>query len=402
MKPYELFENKSDCCGCGACMNICSKNAISMDKDEYGFIYPHINSNLCIQCGMCEKVCAYQNIKENNEPMSVYAAVTKNTDIMKSASGGAFASIAAHILDNGGVVYGSSMETVSDNLLPMHIRVNNREELLKLMGSKYVQSNMGNTYLDIKKDLKSGKQVLFSGTPCQVASLKGFLQKQYDNLYTVDIVCHGVPSSQLFQDYLSVFENKLDGKITEFLFRDKKVGWGLTAKVTYIRDNKERYKWIPSGASSYYTAFLNSDIYRENCYSCKYAGKNRPGDLTVGDYWGIEKVHPEYLSKNDGFINVGKGSSCIIVNSQNGANLIDECIDYLTFKPSSYEKAAKENGQLTHPSVKGKNRDLILDSYKSGGYEAVEKMFRKTGSMNIITANCKFLVKSILHYLKLR
>ena len=398
----ELFDDKKNCCACGACMNICPKSAISMKADEYGFLYPQINTDLCIECGMCKKVCSYQNKTESNSPLKVYAAVTKSTDISKSASGGIFAAIAQKIIEDGGIVFGASMEYKNGALTPVHIGVETKDELIKLMGSKYVQSSIANTYKELKSELNKKRKVLYSGTPCQIAGLKGYLQKDYENLYTVDIVCHGVPSAQFFSDYINNLENKLKGKIIDFKFRDKNVGWGHTAKVTYICNQKEKYKWIPNGESSYFSSFLNTDIDRENCYSCKYANSHRPGDISLGDYWGIEKMHPEYLVQNGGFIKVQDGSSCIIANTQKGLTLIDLCKDRIAYKESEFEKAAKGNGQLNRPSKRGKDRGLIMDAYKNGGYEAVEKVFIKRNLVKIIEAKAKYNVKRVLHKLKLR
>lgn len=379
MEQITLFSEKKTCCGCGACMNICPRDAISMNEDEYGFLYPQIDSEKCIQCGACQRVCAYQNSIEEGEPIETYVSVTKNTDILKSASGGIFASFATECLKQNGVVFGSSFEMCDGKLKPIHIGIDKLSDLVKLQGSKYVQSEINMVYQEVKKALSNDKMVLFSGTPCQVAALNSFLgNKKYDNLLTIDIICHGVPSIQMFQDYLGILERNC-GEIYNFKFRDKTNGWGLTGSAFYInKKGKKKKMIIPFGVSSYYSMFLNSDIYRENCYSCRYANSHRVADITIGDYWGIEDEHPELLLNNGGCIDETKGVSCLIVNTSKGKKYLEENKDNLCLYPSDFSKARNRNGQLQAPSKMGKNREYILNLYKDEGYDAVEKWFRKT------------------------
>ncbi len=379
MGKITLFHNKAECCGCEACVNACPKKAINMSEDEYGFRYPCVDESLCAECGLCQKVCGYKYIEEHNEPISAHAACTLSTDIMQSASGGVFACLAQNIIEQGGIVYGVSMELISDELVPMHIGVDKIEELVKLQGSKYVQSIMGDTYHQVKKQLLQGRKVLFSGTPCQVAGLKAYLgEADKDNLLLVDIICHGVPSVDFFQSYIRELEKRYKGKITGFKFRDKSSGWGLVGKITYrTAKNKEKSKLIYARESSYYQMFLRSDIYRENCYSCKYASSNRPGDITLGDYWGIEHEHPEYLVANGGFFDESKGVSCVIINTRKGTDYIKSIHNKVLMKTSDFEKVARKNGQLRHPAELGDRRQYILDMYVKGGYQEVDTWFRR-------------------------
>ena len=213
IKEIKLFKEKNDCCACGACLNICPKQAISMQKDEYGFLYPQIDKGKCIKCGLCLKTCAFQNSELKNIPIKTYAAQSDNTDLKESASGGIFASIATNVLREGGVVYGAAMEMENDKLIVRHIAVENDADLIKLQGSKYVQSSTEKIYQDVKKKLNDNRLVLFSGTPCQVDGLNSYLGKTYDNLITIDIICHGVPNNQMFQDYIALLEEKYKDKI---------------------------------------------------------------------------------------------------------------------------------------------------------------------------------------------
>lgn len=380
MNQERLFKDKSNCCGCGACANICPKKAIDMVEDEYGFKYPQINSTICIDCGLCKKNCSYQNKIELSTNKETYVAVSKDSRVLNnSASGGIFAQIAINFIKNRGIVYGCSMERINKTLVPMHIRVDNIEELEKLQGSKYVQSDMNNIYLLIREDLNNGKKVLFSGTPCQVAAIKQFLKKEEKNkLFTLDIICHGVPSKKMFQDYITYLEQSKKITVQSFTFRDKTKEWGLYAKIKYMDSKKrEKEKIIESHFSSYYQLFLDADIYRDNCYSCKYAGKDRAGDISIGDYWGINKEHPEYLKGNNGEIEEKKGVSCVLVNSEIGKELIKQYSNGILIKESEFFKAARRNKQLNRPSEEKETRKEFLDVYKERGYEGLEKKYIK-------------------------
>lgn len=376
-KFITLINNKKDCCGCSACKNICSQNAITMKTDEYGYVYPEINYDKCIRCGQCKKICSYQNDVLLQDVRSAWVASSKDEKIIvNSASGGVFAVIAKKILEENGIVIGVSLEKIDGKLIPKHIKIDSVDYLRKMQGSKYIQSDMGNIYIEIKKELNKKKKVLFSGTPCQVAALKYFLGKNYENLYTIDIICHGVPSIKIFQDYILNLEQSLNMEIINFKFRDKSIGWGLCGKIKYKKKDKIMEKILPAGISSYYNLFLTSEIYRENCYSCKYAKRKRIGDITIGDYWGVREEHPEYFYNNNKFIEK-KGISCLIVNSTQGEKLLDEVKEYLNLEKSTIEKIAKHNEQLNRPSKVGKNRNSILNMYKKNGYKSVETWYRK-------------------------
>lgn len=367
-----LFEEKSNCCGCEACANVCTKDAITMVSDEYGFRFPKIDTNKCVNCGLCAKVCAFQHIQEINTPQKVYvAASTDGKQIVKSASGGVFAAIATYYLAKGGVVYGAALSLKGDKITVEHIGITSVDDLYKLQGSKYVQSHTNKCFQEVKQSLEKGRQVVFSGTPCQCAGLKGYLRKPYANLLIIDIICHGVPNQQLLNDYLK-YQFPSPTGYSGFTFRDKTKGWGLSARLDY-KNGKIRI--IPAGISSYYSLFLDSQIYRESCYQCKYACNNRPGDLTLGDYWGIQKEHPELLC--NGKYNVKNGISCIIVNSTKGQEALHSLKGALLLDKSSYEKVSRRNAQLLRPSQKEKSRETIFGLYHEKGYEAVDRFYRK-------------------------
>lgn len=385
-----VYDDKKNCCGCACCVNVCPQKAIQMVEDEYGFKYPTIDKSKCINCGLCKKNCRYQmQDKDMHNCEKVFAAITENTElIQKSASGGVFANIAKNFIKDNGIVYGCAMNYINEKLKVEHIRVDSEKELIKLQGSKYVQSDMGDTYKQVKTDLKEGKKVLFSGTPCQVDAVKEYLKKENtENLYCIDIICHGVPSNKMFNEYINLIENKYKGNIVDFKFRDKTKNWGLNAlAIIKNSDGKVKRVLIPSYNSSYYQLFLDSHIYRENCYNCPYADSKRVGDITIGDYWKVENEHSAELKENK--ININNGVSCILVNNNIGKDLIEKYGDFLNYFKSCFEKVSKHNAQLLKPSGGKQARDKILEIYKLHGYVAVDKLYWKRNIKKILVKKC--------------
>lgn len=397
LKEIKLYDKDEACCGCGACMSICKRQAITMEADKHGFYYPVMDVKRCTGCGLCSKVCRFQHVKERNEPLAAYAAMSDNKSlIMNSASGGVFAELATLVLDNGGTIFGASMEYSEDGLIPKHIAINNKEDLIKLQGSKYAQSFIGNTYLKAREQLLKGRLVLFTGTPCQIAGLKGYLGKEYINLITMDLICHGVPSAGFFRDYVNLLEKRLKGRVKNFIFRTKAFGWGsMVGKVSFTdKRGKTKERLIHNQLSSYYKYFLNADVYRDSCYSCQYASCHRPADITVGDYWGIQKGHPELMEVSHFKEQLQYGVSCVIANTEKGKAYLEKLKESMKLYESSYEKVARGNDQLNHPSKKGRDREIIFELYTSGGYEAVDKYFRKQERLKRYITGFKFFVKT--------
>ena len=307
-----LTVNFEKCTGCGACIQSCPKQCISWITKEFGFYYPQIDEEICVNCGLCEKVCPIDKILELPVTQKVYAAVHKDAEVLsKSTSGGAFTAIADAVFAQNGVVYGAAM---LDDMQVKHIRTANRDKFAALRSSKYLQSDTGNTYQMVKRDLNQGRMVLYSGTPCQIDGLKFFLGKNYENLYTADIVCHGVGSQAYFDKYME-FAKKRYGNIKAVRFRSKEyAGWSCGGGVVVV-DSSEHLKKIPyrDFDNYYYSYFLSGDIYRKCCYSCKYANTRRVGDFSLGDYWGVEKLHLSLETQN--------GCSLLLVNSSKGHRL---------------------------------------------------------------------------------
>jgi coenzyme F420-reducing hydrogenase beta subunit len=371
-----LFTDKKKCCACGACQNICSKHAIKMVADNDGFKYPIIDENLCIHCKACLKVCNFQNNSDLREPMGTYAASSNIEESIYSASGGIFATLAAEILNQGGLVCGCSMER-EENCYPVkHIIIGNKKEIIKLQGSKYTQSDIGLVYAKIKSELLKGKIVFFSGTPCQVDGLYGYLGGRKENLITADIVCHGVSNAKIFNDYLDWEEKRKAILIRDYKFRDKRIGtWGTYGSLIFEKNQKSHLIFFNNARSSYYKLFLDGMIHRENCYYCKYACSRRVGDITIGDFWGISDEYPNLVDKKKGVFKMDRGISCLLINSEKGKRLIHSIQGQLTIEPVSYEKIKKHNEQLNQPSVRPENRKKILELYREKGYSAVHHWY---------------------------
>lgn len=371
-----LAAGNQNCCGCGTCMRVCPTGAITMIPKELGCLYPQIDSQKCVGCAACVQSCAmlHRAARTDVRP-AAFAAMARDEQLLKkSASGGVFASLAGAILDQGGAVFGCSLEQRDGSLTPVHICVEHKQDLEKLQGSKYVQSDLDDAFLQVKQLLKTSRTVLFSGTPCQVDALKRFLRHtDTTNLLTMDLVCHGVPSAKLFREYLGTFRTPVD----TFSFRDKASGWGLNGRYTYRMHGKSKEKVFSPGISSYYTYFLQAETYRESCYSCRYANMDRVGDITIGDYWGIEQEHPELLSANGGPCDIRKGISLILVNTKKGEYLLNQFGRCLILTDSSPEAVSKWNHQLYAPSQHSAVRDMILRQYDTEGYTGIEKLFRK-------------------------
>jgi len=376
-----VINNKEKCCGCEACVNICPKQAISMVEDDKGFLYPEIENSQCIDCGLCNRTCPLQNeyIKKNST-YRVYAIINKNKDeLMASASGGAFSALAHWVLDKKGIVIGCAWD---ENMIPRHIKIDSIENLRKIQGSKYVQSRIGKIYKEIRIYLNEGKLVLFSGTPCQCDGLRCYLQKDYSNLVCVELICHGVPSLSFFRDYLDVLEKKIKGKIIDLRFRDKKRGWGALLHIIYVdKKGKKRHKYLSTEESYYYTYFWEGNLYRESCYHCKYASLPRRSDLTIGDYWGVQKAHPGIDAK--------RGVSVLIASTVKGQAIVEKLNNYTDNINSCIESAIVENGQLIKHSVEGDISEYIWKLYLSQGPEIVWKDYIKRNRMRILKGYIK-------------
>lgn len=366
----KLVVSEDQCCGCGTCSIICPRSAITMCENDYGFLFPVIDHSKCIECGACTSVCQYHIEVEKHPVSNVFAAAIRDNRIMASSSGGVFAEIAHCFISSGGVVVGAAMIANS----PQHVLIDCLDDIPKLQGSKYAQSDLNNVFSSIKEVLNSGIKVLFSGTPCQVAGLKSYLRRDYANLYTVDVICHGVPSSKMFHDYLKFCSRKYGGTVLEFRFRDKRLGWGTNMRaIIQTNRNLVKERAIAPEMSSYFSMFLRSDITRDSCIGCRYASKERVADISLGDYWGIHIAHPEAVCS--GYLDDNKGISCVFINTSKGQSLFDQVAVQLNVVKSDYSLAVRFNGQAEKPVQAKPTRRHALDIYKCYGYSKLDSYY---------------------------
>lgn len=350
---------KQECVGCGACLSACNRNAITMQPDSLGFLYPIIDQDKCVDCGLCTKSCFNNHKPVYNEPMQTCIGYASDINEQISSTSGGIASVLMRtVLSKGGIVYGCTGENARD---VKHIRIERLDEIVKLKGSKYVQSYMGSTYKTVVNDLKADRTVLFIGTPCQVAGLKAYLKgKVFVNLFTIDFVCHGVPSQQILND-------AIDAELSSYgdlRLVNRVKGEGKESKYTLrlLEDEKVVYDDVyPS--KGYITGFLCGLYYRENCYQCKFSKRERVSDITLGDFWDRQNiVH--------GLTNKKNGLSMIMANTESGKNLLALSKDSFKSIAWSYDDFIIRNGQLKHPVKRHSNRDLFEKLYKSVGYNA--------------------------------
>lgn len=368
-KIETVYVSKEKCCGCGACSIVCPKNAIVMQEDEYGFRLPEIDHSICVNCGLCAKTCVYKLEQQGEECIEAYAATNLEKEVLNSASGGVFAGLAKSFLDSHGFVCGVKLDKQGDYRVS-HVVIDKQEDLIDLQGSKYTQSTMDSAARDVMDLLNMGKQVLFSGTPCQVAAIKK-LTGNPENLFTIDLICHGVPSEKMFREFLNIQGKMFHQKFVDMKFRDKRRKNPFCASLI---TKKNKVLSISSEYLSYYSLFLKGKIYRENCYSCPYASKRRMGDLTIGDYWGVEKGHAGDIAS--GTMDLKRTWSCVLVNSQKGKQLVKQHGKDIQWVPSTFEKIAEQNKQLNHPTPKCDDYEKLMQLYKQKGYAAIERQYQ--------------------------
>ena len=352
------FCDKERCCACGACVQKCEMNAITMAPDKYGNYYPNIDKNKCIECGLCENVCPMIHTDKSTNLCNTYAVQLKSNETLRnSASGGAFFAMAECFINNGGIVCGCAYD---DKLIPTHISIVSRDQLRELQGSKYVRSTV-EIYNDICEYLKKGKAVLFSGTPCQCQAVRLFCKKFNTNLFTVELICHGVIDKEYWMDYIHFLESKHSAQILTYVFRSKKRESGFISeyRVRYSKPNlifRKNVFYETQATSYYYNHFLKGKVYRECCYRCPYACNHRASDVTIGDYWGYR-----------GTIDKVNGISAVIVNSEKGQVLFDSIKKVVNYEEQTFENIVQHNEQLKKPySIEKKDYTLLEDWKKYG------------------------------------
>lgn len=412
------IREKKQCCGCTACVNICPKQCIEMQEDEEGFLYPSVNQDICIDCGLCEKICPELNQKQAKKPIAIYAAKHQNDEIrLSSSSGGIFFALTEKVIkEKKGVVFGCKYD---EDWNVVHSFSETLEGCKAFRTSKYVQSNMGNCFKQVKDFLLKGRFVMFTGTPCQIAGLKGFLRKEYDNLLTVEIVCHGVPSPGVWRKYIEDVKNstllatpsdfKSKPIITNINFREKQsneYNWLEYGFVIHGKANLETNKKTTLISTIYYKApfmkgFL-ADLYqRPSCYKCPAKALKSGSDLSIADYWWIHQVRPDFMDT--------KGISLVYVASEFGKKFFESCnIKYIhTDSAEDIEKGYLFQGAAFHSAKEPKNRKRFFEQWREKDLcllidELTKPTLKKKvyGLLRDIKRNSSFITHFYLKYIK--
>ncbi len=347
------------CTGCGACAAICAHNSITMTPDKEGFCYPIINSTTCTKCNACEKTCPVLSKNTPHTQTTAYAAQINNESIrLQSSSGGFFSLLAEYVLEQNGIVFGAAL---NKSMTVEHIYVSEKEELAKLRGSKYVQSNIGNTYHQAKQFLLTGKLVLFTGTPCQIEGLLKYLGKNYKNLITQDIICHGTPSPVFWKKYLEWHESKESSLIKTVSFRNKQSGWKTFSMHLTFENGKQQ--WHNKNTDIFLRGFLSDMCLRPSCHNCSFKGMLRASDFTLADFWKVHEIAPD--------MDDDKGTSLILVNSHTGHEIFDRLKTQMKYRQVDTEDAVSFNSAITQSVPRPAERNEFMDRIQTQSVEEV-------------------------------
>lgn len=362
------IKDKQECCGCYACVTACPVHCITMKADEQGFLYPVADKDSCTDCGLCEKVCPIINQDVSRKPVKVYAAKCGDEQVrMQSSSGGIFTLLAESVIKEGGVVFGAKFTEHWD---VVHAWADSMDGISVFRGAKYVQSTIGNTYREVKDFLLQGRKVLFTGTPCQIAGLKKFLRKDYENLVTIDVVCHGVPSPLVWQTYLSTIYRKHPSPITGISFRDKTFGWKKYRFHIRHADSDDK----PSAGNIYMKGFLKGLYLRPSCHACPARSGKSGSDITLGDFWGVQKFYPQ--------MDDDKGTSLVLVNSDKGRVLYESIEKQHT--EAKLEEALHDNPSIAHDAAQSRYTLQFWEQFPRKGIACIEQICRKAGPPRLL------------------
>lgn len=375
--------NKNLCSGCGACQQACPFDALSMQPDEEGFIFPVKNLDKCTKCGLCENICPFPKPDYSNLGKTAYGCYVKNlSERQKSSSGALFYEVAKYVIGLGGVVFGACL---SDKLKVFHRVIQTIDDLQLLRGSKYVQSSTENTYKEAKEFLKQGRFVYYTGTGCQIAGLKAYLRKDYPNLITSDLVCHGVPPQKLFDSHIKYLRNKTGKDIISYGFRDNK-NWGVCESFTTsdgIIHRKPSYILSP-----YLNAFIKGWTFRYSCYHCPYAHIPRQGDITLADLWGAKELAPSLNPQN--------GISFVLINTEIGEKIWNTIKDNLTFCDVDLDSVIKWNHNLAFSSEMPMERRIVFEEIEMKGYPNIAESMFKASKKEVFKMYLRRYVKEFL------
>lgn len=355
--------NRQECTGCRLCGDSCPKHAITFQEDKEGFFYPIVDDATCINCELCLKYCPALHVDKYGiakESYAVRAVEYKKREA--GSSGGYFGLLAENVLNEGGRVWGAAFD---DNLRLVHRKADNLQELAPLLKSKYIQSDLTGVYAQIKRDIREGVKTLFCGSPCQVNALKNYIGKENDNLITVDLVCHGVPNQRLFDISIRWYEEKHHTKVEWFQFRYKGKGVKHPQSFALRREGESKVRVGLHYQFPYYFGFQKYMTLRPSCYQCKWACEERAGDITLGDYWGIEKFIPS--------LNAKEGVSMILCNTKKGEALFNllSAENKVTSHTLSVENAVECNGCLQGASPMKKEREVFFQHLREWEFKQV-------------------------------
>lgn len=376
----EQICEKEKCTGCGACYNICPTKAINFKLEE-GFYYPNIDQKKCIDCGMCKKSCPVENKVKKYTPYNniAYGVINNNKEIRDtSSSGGIFYSLAKSIIEKNGIVFGASWK---EDLTVEHIGIETIEEIKKLQGSKYTQSNISESYIKVKEELKKGRKVLFSGVPCQIAGLVTFLKEVYSNLYTCEVLCHGNASPEIFKEHIKYIESLNNSKVEHINFRYKTKE--KCQNIEYKFSNGKNIVINKPENDYYYNGFQGGVLLRNSCYKCDYIGINRCADITLADFWGINK-NEIYLQDNITY------PSLVFINTEKGKELFEENRDAWLVYNRPIEEAIWGNLSLRRTTPKSKWRKKFFSKYNKYGY------IKSTRTCLKQHKNLKYIIKKLI------
>lgn len=381
MSRYLNIVRSDLCTGCGACSAICPKGCITMSEDRNGFKIPMVG-DACVHCGLCEKVCPVLNSDCGDTVLTpIKILATKNKDISivaQSSSGGIFSALAEYILGNNGVVYGVAL---TSTLAAEHLRIEKRDDIGKLQGSKYLHSDAAKAYPDVLEDLTTGKEVLFSGTPCQVAALRHYLRKDFPTLLCVEVVCHGVPTNKAFKEYVKWLEHRYNTKVIAVNFRDKSKGWNDNC-VSFEFCNGKTFRQR-SIDNLYLQGYVNNLFVRDSCMDCRFKGFKSKADITLGDMWGIESIIPEY--------DVANGVSMVSINSSVGELAFQKIKDKLTdCIEVSYDDVVMYNGCISKSVTGHRKRLFILEQLS---ISPIDVLIKQALGINLKTLFIKKFLK---------
>ena len=381
--------DKRNCTGCGACINACPRQIITLEEDSDGFIYPRIKVEDCIECHLCEKSCPM--LKDKSEISKDYAGypqfyagqLKREEDLLEVSSGGAFWAFSQTLIESGGIVYGAVQEDV-DHIY--HVRADNLDGIKNIRRSKYFQSDTGLTFQQVKEDLKRGLTVLYSGTGCQIAGLKGFLNKEYDNLITCDVVCHGVPSMKVWEAYRKEKEEREGKRIVDLVFRDKSAGWSHNQyKITYEDGSMEKEA---STQQLFHAGYLRGLFYRPSCGCCRFASPPRVADITLADYWRYEGRFRQPDSD--------LGVSLITVNSEKGNKLLQQSSKYLDYDTTERKLALSSCKHLDEHPSENPDRGNFFNLFNKEGYYAAAKKYITVGNKTNLLMRIARKIKRII------